>query len=68
MAVDAQNGKPWPPGMEARISGRAPAEKKEGTAAAYGRHFRPDTMKPFLNSIEFPGIVLPCGYRDFMSK
>jgi len=68
MAVDAQNGKPWPPGMEARIGGRAPAEKKEGTSAAYGRHFRPDTMKPFLDSIGFPGIVLPCGYRDFMSK
>ena len=68
MAVDAQNGKPWPPGMEARISGRAPAEKKEGTAAGYGRHYRPGTMKPYLDSIAFPRIVLPCSYRTFMSR
>lgn len=68
IAADTQAGKKWQKGMEDRIGGRAPSEKAEGSSALYGRHFRPATMKPYVDSILFPGINLPCSYRDFMAK
>jgi integrase len=54
-------GVAWPRGMASAIAGRALSEreKEEGSAAQYGRGFRPSAMQPFVNLVAYEGVVLP---------